>query len=211
MPHGNPRTSACILLSLLVAAGCRGTLQDDTHSYPAEPRPLGSIVDQVMQQQEENAEPAKFVIYQHEFELNKPEWEYRLNKTYSGIPRGFRLSPNGADHVRRIAELIRRGADYPVVVERNQTSVDHTTQHRYSVHYGDETDTARRDIVVRTLQHLGIVDAEARVVVAPAFSEGLHSTEAAASWSRTHRTISTGSAGTSGSGGGLGGGSGGGF
>ena len=55
-------------LCLMVLAGCRALPPGGS---PITPMPLGSVVDEANRMQEENAEPAKFIVYVHEFELNK--------------------------------------------------------------------------------------------------------------------------------------------
>lgn len=176
------------LLAPLAAVGCKSRMRFE---HPEHPMPLGSQSDAIFQQQEDNAEAAKFVIYNHEFELNKPEWEIRLNRPYDGPERGFRLSPNGQDHVRRIAAKINEGVSYPVVIERSRTSVREDTRYKYPVHFSDELDLRRRDLVVQALQMLGVEDADARVVVAPAFSEGLEATEAAQAYQMSRQIGTT--------------------
>jgi hypothetical protein len=182
--------------------GCQSGGQGTYISYPTEPRPLGSIVDQMNELQEHNAERAKLVIYNHEFELNKPEWEHRLNRPYDGPPRGFRLTPSGQDHVRQIASILAETGEDMVVIERNQTSLREATEYKYSVHYGDKLDLERREIVVQALESLGVPDAKNRVIVAPAFSEGLESAEAASAYAQSFgRANNQGSGGNSGGGG----------
>jgi hypothetical protein len=119
--------------------------------------------------QEHNAERAKLVIYNHEFELNKPEWEHRLNRPYDGPPRGFRLTPSGQDHVRQIASILAETGEDMVVIERNQTSLREATEYKYSVHYGDKLDLERREIVVQALESEGLESAEAASAYAQSF------------------------------------------
>lgn len=178
------RGLACAFSVLVLAVLNVGCRSDIPGTYPVEPRPLGTIVDQVNQLQEDNAEPAKLVVYMHEFELNKPEWESRLAVKYEGRPQGFRLTPYGEDHIRRIAAMLSQNpeSEMPVIIERNQTTMRNSTKHKYSVHYGDELDLERRSIVVRSLQALGVHDAESRVIVGPAYSEGLSAQEAASAY-----------------------------
>ena len=177
------RRAGCALATALIClAGCRCCDRPAAAVAPDHARLAGSTVDALFSQQETNAEAAKFVIYQHEFELNKPEWEQRLDEPYTGQRRGFRLSPRGIDHVRQIARQLQKGVQFPVVVERNSTTISPDTEYQYAVHYGDELDEERRALVVRTLQHLGVVDAAARVIIAPAFSTGLNADEAAQAW-----------------------------
>ena len=184
-------TRVCSLSVLLAAAGC--TTPSLFYQPPPPPEMLGTKVDQLMQTQEENAEASKFVIYQHEFELNKAR--------EGEMVEGIRLNEYGEDHVKRIAENVRNGAPYPVVVERSQTSPKAGTKYQYPVHFNPDLDMKRREIVVRALTRMGIADADTRVVVAPAFAQPLTSSEAERAYG----------VGISGMGGGWGGGMGGGF
>lgn len=201
------RLTQFALSALILFASTIGCRSDIPGSYPVEPRPLGTIVDQVNQLQEDNAEPAKLVVYMHEFELNKPEWEHRLALKYEGRPQGFRLTPYGEDHIRRIAAMLSQNPDdpMPVIVERNQTTMRDSTKHKYSVHFGDELDLERRTIVVRSLEALGVYDADSRVIVGPAFSEGLSAREAASAYENNFQQQSNSNSG-GGGGGGFGGG-----
>jgi hypothetical protein len=158
----------CALPVLLAAVGC--TSPSLFYQPPPPPEMLGTKVDQLMQTQEDNAEASKFVIYQHEFELN----EHKEGR----ISDGLRLNAYGEDHVRKIAENLRQGAPYPVVVERSQTSPKAGTKYQYPVHYNADLDMNRREVIVRALTRMGIEDADMRVVVAPAFAQPLNGNEA---------------------------------
>ncbi|MCC9605424.1 hypothetical protein LOC68_23020 [Blastopirellula sp. JC732] len=161
---------------------------------PAPYPPIGSVIDQMNEAQEQNAEAAKFVIYMHEFEASVPEEKIRN-------VQAWRLNDYGEDHVKQIAAKLKEGVAFPVVIERSETSVDPRSTYKYPVHFNDEIDERRRQVVVSALVHMGIDDAENRVVVAPSFSEGLNAQEAATSYGRSRI----------GNGGGYGGGYGGGF
>jgi len=165
---------------------------------PIETRMLGSVNDEINRQQEDNADAAKFVIYNHEFEINIPlkhkDGAERGEKFSFRAPervRGFRLTPFGEDHVYRIAETLIRHQEsgsmqshpWDVVVERSQSSKLWDTQYRYPVHFNAELDEARRKTVVAMLTRLGVANANEIVFVAPAFSEGGDATEAASAWS----------------------------
>jgi len=162
--------------------------------------PLGTVLDEVNRQQEENAEASKFVIYDHEFEINvpleypdeelaRPDFKFRPEDRV----RGYRLNEYGQDHVlsiaREIRALQRPGEDYvpfwDVVVERSQNSKRWATRHRYPVHFNRELDESRRQTVVTALTALGIPNANEIVVVAPAFAEGLDVQESAQSYQRS--------------------------
>jgi len=210
------------LLSLVILfSGCQ--VQPPGGS-PIEPSLLGTVVDQANKTQEENAEASKFIIYMHEFEPNTPNHAELLHGQ-SAIPgqfkyqtperaQGFRLNPDGQDHVRQIARsliatqsLVNDQHFVPhryVVIERSDTSKKWETVHRFPVHYNDELDAVRRDVVVSALSLLGVANAEQIVVVAPAFPEGLNSDEAGRAYSQGFN-YNTG-VGRGGFGGGFGGG-----
>ena len=166
----NVRYATCLgtLSVLLTAAGCGTPAM--YYQTPPVPEMLGTKVDQIMEIQEENAEASKFVIYQHEFELNK----YKDGQMTSGL----RLNEYGEDHVRKIAENLRNGAMFPVVVERSRTSPRPGTKYEYPVHLNPNLDMQRREVVVRALTRMGIEDADTRVVIAPAIAQPLTGPEA---------------------------------
>jgi hypothetical protein len=183
---------------LLAGGGCHG------HKYaslfyqePPPPTVLGTEVDDVMRIQEENAEASKFVIYQHEFQLN----ESNDGEAVGGI----RLNEDGEDHLRRIAQNLRSGTPYPVIVERSRTTSKAGTEFGYPVHFNTQLDLQRRTVVVKTLQEMGIEDAEQLVVVAPALTPGITEFEA----ERAYRRGLSGGSGVGGAGQGFGGFSGG--
>lgn len=140
------------------------------------PAMLGSEVDQLMSQQERNAEASKFVIPIHEFELNRP--------TPDGRERGWRLNESGEDHVKQIAARLRQGHEFQVVIERSQTSALSDTEFEYPVHFNEDLDWKRRAIVVAALERLGIPDADQRVVAAPFAAEGITASEAVRAYTR---------------------------
>jgi uncharacterized membrane protein YgcG len=122
----------------------------------------------------------------------------------------LRLNEAGEDHLMQIALMLRKGAPYPVVIERSNTSVKADTEFRYPVHYNPELDLARRDVVVLALKRLGIEDAEYRVVVADDFAAPLTDSEASNAYRRGIQGFNQGGFGGGFGGGGFGGGFGGG-
>jgi hypothetical protein len=159
------------------------------------PQALGTWVDQINCQQEENAEHAKMIVYMHEFESNvhdtldvspsdaKQQEHFRFTPTQR--QRGYRLTPDGQDHVRRIAVTLLTRADAtpsPVIVERSRSTKKWETQHQYPVHFNDELDVLRRDVVVAALESFGVANASELVIVAPAYPTGLGAVEAAAAY-----------------------------
>jgi len=188
-----------VIATLVLTSGCR-------YIQPARGTPinkdagLGSVVDQVNQQQEENAEASKFVLYEHEFEVNVPlahpedgEVEEKFQYQPEERLRGFRMTPLGEMHLMQIAEYIvaRQMHQYDyrprwgVVVERSTSSKRWETKHRYPVHFNPELDEARRQTVVMALTGLGVQNADQMVVVAPAFAEGLEAPVAAGTYIRS--------------------------
>lgn len=228
----SPRTHV-FAVALLVAAptlilltGCFG---NPPAGSPVDVRTVGSVVDEANRQQEENAEAAKLIVYMHEFEINMPRKSVDAemdSEQFAFTPeqmlRGFRLSPDGQDHVRQIAQHIFASGYHSavndpnyipsqvVVVERSDTSKYWNTLHRYPVHFNDELDEARRLIVVNALLAFGIPNADQMVVIAPAFPEGLSADEAAAAYGNSFNT-GGGFGGGGFGGGGFGGGGFGGF
>ena len=182
---------ALSIAGMLLAAGCR--VQPPGGS-PVTPRPLGSVVDEANALQETNAELAKLVVYTHEFEINEqsdeldPDPDDRMESSFQFRPdlrvRGIRLNPYGQDHMRRIAQVLSQHASphLKVVVERSETSKQWRTKHRYPVHFNDELDETRRQIVVASLASFGVQEPEELVVVAPVFTTGLNAGEAAAAY-----------------------------
>ncbi|WP_146519209.1 hypothetical protein [Stieleria varia] len=189
------KQSIALILSIatLISIGCSVPMPGGGVMVP---EVLGSKVDEIHRQQEQNAELAKLIIYAHEFEMNLQEDPARRaaseksDSTFSYYgevrPRGLRLTPAGEDHVKKIAEVLRNGqqngALTHAVIERSQTSKRWDTEHQYPVHRNSELDAMRRAVVVRALESLGVIDADELVIVAPAFPTGLDAPEAAAAY-----------------------------
>lgn len=162
------RTSKCpmwlpgALLITVVSAGCIQV------SWPgwfgiggSSPPPQGTLTDPIWIAQEENAEPAKFILYQHEFVYNQA-----------------RLNWAGEDHIKQIAARLHAGQNYPVLVERSVTSKREDTEYKYPVQVNPELDMQRRAVIVQLLATLGVPDAEQRVVVSPPLNRGFQDGEA---------------------------------
>lgn len=163
---------ACLAACLMGCAHSRSGIYE-----PPPPKMLGVEVDEWMMVQEQNAEAAKFIVYNHEFEAS--EWKDGTNRG------GWRLNSYGEDHLKQIAVNLVRGDLYPVIVERTHSSVKAGTEYEYPVHFNEELDLRRRQVVVASLQALGVSDAEERVVVAPSFAEGLTASEASRAYQRS--------------------------
>jgi uncharacterized membrane protein YgcG len=186
----NSAAAAGVVACGLLACGC-----GDNHFVHHSPPPLGSISDSIWQRQEHNAEASDFVVYQHEFK-----------------EQATRLNQHGEDHVQQIAQRLLAGQNFPVVIERSDMTARQNTEYKYPVHPNPALDMARRQIVVRALSVMGVGDADERVVVAPATTEGYRANEAIRAYNRSFsgRGGFGGGFGGGGFGGGLGGGFGGG-
>jgi hypothetical protein len=162
----DPRAGAAATLLLSALSGCSSTDEKCSHMGDITPYPLGTISDPVWQQQESNAEASDFVVHEHEWVGNSTD-----------------LNAAGKEHVKQIAA---RAAEvpFPILVERSSMSVDPDTRFRFPVHNNEELDLQRREFVVEALGRLGLVDAEQRVVVAPALTPGFESFEAERAYNR---------------------------
>jgi hypothetical protein len=193
----NNRRGLAVLLMLsfwALLGGCAERRRNANYQAPPPARPLGSLSDPIWQTQEINAEASKFVVYQHEFTLN-----------------GVRLNTAGEDHIKRIAAELERGTDFPVVIERSNTSPRQNTTYKYPVHPNPELDMQRREVVVRSLTAMGVPEADQRVSVALAYVAPYTNIEAERAYIRGIMSggIGSGFGGFGGGFGGFGGGAGG--
>jgi hypothetical protein len=131
------------------------------YNPPPPPAPLGSVIDQINQTQETNAEASDFVVHQHEFTLGTRQ-----------------LNMAGKDHVKELAQRILAGQPFPVIIERSMTTARQDTAYQFPIHPNPELDMQRREVIVRSLTAMGVVDADQRVVVAPALAPGFTGAEA---------------------------------
>jgi len=165
------RFVAGVGLVLATMSGC-ARHQRTAYVAPAPAAPLGTVIDQVDQIQEANAENSDFVIYEHEFELGTD-----------------RLNVAGKDHVKQIAARLPQFIDPSqptdpqqdgrfVLVERSKTTIDENSEFEYPVNPNPQLDMQRREVVARSLAAMGISDAEQRVVVSHALTPGQKGTEA---------------------------------
>lgn len=165
---------------------------------PEPPRTLGLFNEEIYEVQQRNAEASKLMVYSHEFQLNDENHP------------GFRLNSYGEDHVKQLAANLHTDTSGQIMiyVERSRTSSRPDTEFEYPVHFNEELDRKRREVVVASLTALGVLDAEQRVIIAPAFAEGLPGENAARAYQRGYSN--RGNMG-GGFGGGFGGRGGGGF
>jgi hypothetical protein len=169
-------------LGILLVSGCR-ELNPGYVNGPADAISQGIITRDVLHEQERRADAAKFIIPAHEFKLRSTE-----------------LNVAGQDHVKQIAVAIQHGVEFPVVVERSMDD-NSAGKFQYPVQPSPELDNSRRDLIVAALEHLGVDDAENRVVIAPSFAQSATGIEAETAYQRGL----LGGRGGSGFGGGFGG------
>ena len=111
------------------------------------PFPLGQVTDSHWETQQTNAEASDFVFYDHEFKGNTA-----------------RLTPAGKKHLMQVALRLPQ-VPFPVIVEEIPDDAE------------PELDGQRRQAIVDGLTRLGLKMIDGRVVVAPAFAEGITAIE----------------------------------
>lgn len=111
------------------------------------PFPLGQVTDSFWETQQTNAEAGDFIFYDHEF-----------------VGDTARLAPGAKRHLEQVALRLEH-VPFPVVIEQSQ----HDAR--------PELDQARRRTIVEQLARIGHPQAENRVVIASAFSEGFTAIE----------------------------------
>jgi hypothetical protein len=130
---------------------------------PPPPATLGTISDNIWQMHEGNAEMSDFVIYMHEFQLDKDPTQ---------------LNDAGKDHVKQIAARLHHHPEFLVLIQRSLTSIKPGTEFEFPVNPDPELDMRRREVVARSLAAMGVPDADQRVVVSHALTPGQKSIEA---------------------------------
>lgn len=145
---------------VLLMAGCHTASQRVPHEQRLgppydRPFPLGQVSDAHWETQQTNAEAADFIFYDHEFEGTSA-----------------RLTPAGAKHLHMVALRLDH-VPFPIVIEESPGARD------------PGLDGARRRTVIGELAALGVVAAEPRVIVAPAFPDGLTAIEGEAAYYST--------------------------
>lgn len=139
-------------LTLLLLAVSVGCRQPYTGAQYDRPFPLGAVSDVFWETQQTNAEAADFIFYDHEFRGDTAE-----------------LAPGAKRHLESVALRLEH-VPFPVVIEQSR----HNRQ--------PELDQSRRNMIVEQLVRMGVPNVESRVVIAPAFMEGLHADEAAGAY-----------------------------
>ena len=119
------------------------------------PFALGQVSDSHWETQQTNAEASDFILYDHEF-----------------VGNTAKLNTGGKKHLLQIALRVEQ-VPFPVVVEQSPRNRN------------PRLDTQRRQAVVDTLTKLGLELVDSRVVVAPAFNEGIAASEGEANYYST--------------------------
>jgi len=147
--------SGCESCTALFGGGARVPQEQRLGPPYDRPFPLGQVTDAHWETQQTNAEAAKFIVYEHEF-----------------VGDTAKLTPKGEKHLVQIAIRMDH-VPFPIVVEQSPEG-------RYP-----QLDGQRRQTVVGYLRGLGLEQFENRVIVAPAFSEGLRAVEGEAAYYST--------------------------
>ncbi len=180
---------AALALGLNVVSGCSLRWGGGYFNAPSGYPPQGTLTDPLWQTQEDNAEPSKFVVYQHEWLQNTT-----------------RLNTYGEDHLKQVAARINAGQNFAVIIERSNSSVRDTSEFHYPIHSNAELDARRREIVVQALSMMGVPDAQQRVVISTAITRGFHEYESERAYYNMFRGAGVGFGGFGGGLGGFGGG-----
>jgi len=140
----------CLLLTVcgLLLTGCACPPREQQKGPPYDrPFPLGQVTDAHWETQQTNAEASDFIFYDHEFVGNTAA-----------------LTPAGQTHLLQVALRLDH-VPFPIVIE--QTPADRNRA----------LDNQRRQTVVDRLTQLNVVAHAPRVVVAPAFNNGITAME----------------------------------
>lgn len=185
-------TSTAIALTVV---GCHRCLGKCDKMGDITPKPLGALSDPTWQKQEHNAEASDFVVHEHEFTANTA-----------------RLNAAGEQHVKQIALRFNQKADlpYPVLIEPSSMSVRPGDKYGFAVHNDPALDINRRQVIVASLQAMGLTDAEQKVVVSPALTPGFTEFQSSRAYGRSFGSSNTNTGGAGFGAGGVGG-NGGGF
>ena len=194
MKHWSVKTllSAAAGTLLAVAGGC-GRAERCDFMGAITPMPLGTLSDQIWQTQEANGEASDFVVHENEWRGN------------SAV-----LGESGKSHVKQIA-VRAASQQFPIIVQPSSRSVRPDSRFGYPVSNDSELDATRRALVVEALQILGVPDADARVVVAPAYTPGSYGFRGDQNFTNFAFPSAGGGGAGAGGGGAGGGGAGGGF
>ena len=148
-----------VVLGCLLAVGCHslsGVPKEQTLG-PAydRPFPLGQVTDSHWEAQQTNAEAADFIFYDHEFEGTTAQ-----------------LTPGGRKHLLQVALRLEH-VPFPIVIEETPGG------------RAGRLDLDRRREVIAQLTQLGVQAIDPRVVIGPAFPEGLSAMEGEAAYYST--------------------------
>lgn len=151
------KTKSAIRVTTLVALwGLLGTTGCGWHQYGGpsydRPFPIGQVTDSFWETQQTNGEAADFIFFDHEF-----------------AGQTANLAPGAKDKLMQVATRLEH-VPFPVTIEQ-------------SPHNGrPQLDQQRRQVIVEQLARLGVPEADKRVVVAPAFTEGYTAIEGEAAY-----------------------------
>jgi hypothetical protein len=145
MTHMVPRNVFAVAACLMLLALCGGCGWHAECRSPSVPDvyPLGAVNRAHYEVMQTNGEAADFIVHQFEFVGSTSE-----------------LSPAGKDHVLEIAARAR-SVPFPILIERTDNNANPTL------------DEHRRASIAQVLLDLGIIDAQQRTIVAPAYGKGL--------------------------------------
>jgi len=140
------------LLAIGCQSDCRVPKEQQLGPPYDRPFPVGQVTDAHWETQQTNAEAADFIFYDHEFEGTTA-----------------RLTPAGRKHLWQIALRLEH-VPFPIVIEESPGARN------------PQLDVARRREVLGQLTQLGVQVVDPRVVIAPAFPEGLSALEGEAAY-----------------------------
>ena len=181
VPMARLLTTLSLVAMTIGAIGChhhqhpRGGIGGRGESLPSvdRPFPLGQVTDSFWETQMTNAEAADFIFYDHEF-----------------VGDTAQLTPGAKRHIEAIAMRLEH-VPFPIVIEQSLYNAK------------PKLDQERRRFIIEQLARMGVLGIERRVVVAPAFAEGMSAIEAQRVYGAR---IGGGNGGFGGGGGGFGGG-----
>ncbi len=160
-----------LLTMSVTASGCFHHSSRSGQPPYDRPFPLGQVTDSIWETQETNAEAADFIFYDHEFRGDTAE-----------------LGPGAKRHLESVA-LRMEHVPFPIVIEQSMFDAK------------PKLDQVRRKKIVEELARLGVPDSAGRVVVAPAFAEGVTAIEAESAYSSVISGSSSGRGSSRGGGG----------
>ncbi len=141
-----------VLAMLALGSGCAQHPTLDMGPEHDRPLPIGAVTDSHWETMQTNAEAADFVFYDHEF---------------SGDTAS--LAPGAKRHLEQVAMRLEH-TPFPIVIEQSMHNAS------------PELDASRRVAIIEHLARMGLPNVAGRVVIAPAFAEGITAVEAQQSY-----------------------------